>query len=329
MSEYSVGGTRTTNLDRLARYVSPVRWENIWTSTTVTPYFNVTRPRNCFFMTGRSNNADTGIPGYPVIGWNANDKAAYFPDDATAVTAATNATVNLPACLDATAAPVGCVSHQGRAVLFPLKFYGHGLNATNATNEQFFWSSVNDWRTRDPVFTATGPPSYQAASVSYDDTGGGFQLWASMTANELLLGKARGGAVVVRGGQRRRRRRRLRPRRLGRRRRQRQRAWGQGGQGDARQARVDGAGQGRGGRQGQGQGQGQGRGGGREGEEVWEGRRRAARPGRVPAPHEEGNAGRDQGPGPGLVGGGEDDPRGGGWRPGRSVCLRPAFAVCV
>lgn len=188
---------------RVSRYlrdyaITPV-WEQIYERATTFDFDSATRPKKCEFVAMRSNSADNTIAGPVVVAFVFNEIAQMFPDD-TAPTV--NGTRYLPgdnvddvASTGGLLSVDGLVSHQGRAVIFPLTVLGMGAGQVYTTNEAFYWTFVNNLTSRDDS-VATG--GFFNAIASYDNPTG-YQVYQSLTADELLLIKARGGALVVSG----------------------------------------------------------------------------------------------------------------------------------
>lgn len=182
--------------------------ESIINSSDDTIWFANVRPRPCYFATTRSNSGqgfvveDFGdiVPTVgPVVTLICFDGLLrMFPDDqATAAMTTRKVCKNSggTAAEDVTLlSPSVVVGHQGRAVVTPLTLSSNGRLATYVSNEALFWSRVNDAEYLDD---ALSDRFLNVVLAPEDPTGYG--VLASMTANELLLIKARGGALILSG----------------------------------------------------------------------------------------------------------------------------------
>lgn len=176
-------------------------WENVWSESNQIDYSPNIRPKHFHFQTTRSNNGAPTEAGPAVTCWAVNGHTAMFPDD-TATT--TNSTRYLPG--DTTNDPINLTSigafvsvdslvgHQGRIVFFPLTLIASGDETIFTTNEAFYYSEVNDARTLDASLSG----NHFKIVAGYENPNG-YGVWASLTANELLLIKTRGGALMIRG----------------------------------------------------------------------------------------------------------------------------------
>lgn len=202
---YDNGGTagadqQVKQVQRFKRnYAITPEWDVIYTRAVDLDYDPLTRPKKCEFVSMRSNSADADMAGPVVVAFVYNEIAQMFPDD-TATTV--NGTAFMPgdnvddvANTGGLLSVDGLVSHQGRAVIFPLTVLGMGADQLYTTNEAFYWTLVNDLTTRDDTITGGG---FLKAIASYDNPTG-FQVYQSLTADELLMIKARGGAIMVSG----------------------------------------------------------------------------------------------------------------------------------
>lgn len=168
---------------------SPVE-EEILSSTDDTQWFASVRPRVCEFGTGRSNSADNTTLGPTVLAFTFDGLARIFPDDtepqslSTAQMAGEAVALVLPAhqCL-----------HQGRAVIFPLTLASMGPLQIYTTTEGFYWTDVNDFTSLSNNLTGY----FNVVVLPEFPTGYG--VMESLTADELLLIKARGGGLILRG----------------------------------------------------------------------------------------------------------------------------------
>lgn len=177
-------------------------WEMVWDEEVDKAAFDdEVRPKRCGFVQGRSNSTDAFVAGPLVIGWVYDGWAVMFPDD-TAPTV--NGTVDLPGSLGDLAGnptglvlPADVVGHQGRFVVFPLTLSGDGTVDSNAivytSNEAFYWTESNNWTILDTSISGF----FNVAAFLEIPTG--YSIIESLTANELLLIKAKGGGGVLRG----------------------------------------------------------------------------------------------------------------------------------
>lgn len=184
-------------VDRYFRhYNDNPTWENIWSEVDDHTYEWTIRPRNMMFASQRSNSADPTTAGPIVLGWVCSGHTGIFPDDTNQYV---NSTTYMPGDIEDDAAsgglvwPDGLIAHQGRMVIFPLLVVGNGSNSVYTTNEALYWTSVNDATTLDQYLTG-----YFNVLAGWENPTG-YGVMASLTANELLLVKQRGGGLIVRG----------------------------------------------------------------------------------------------------------------------------------
>jgi hypothetical protein len=176
---------------RLLRHRTNPTWDQVWDDHTSQTYDHLSRPKRCYFSSGRSNNADASQVGPIVVGWVYGGPAKFFPDD----TDTDSGTVaGLAGDDQVLVSPDTFIGHQGRALIFPLSlgFMGQ-TDIISVTNENYYWSGVNDWRTLDSNLSG-----YFTVIAGYEDPTG-YGVVASNDAGELLLIKARGGAFLIRG----------------------------------------------------------------------------------------------------------------------------------
>lgn len=179
-------------------------WENVWSESDVLDYSPDIRPKHFHFQTTRSNHNAPTVAGPAVTCFVVNGHTAMFPEDSDGSTLTTNSTEFLPG--DKTNDPANLTSlgafvsvdsllgHQGRIVFLPLTLIGSGQGTILTTNEALYWSSVNDARTLAPALSG----NFFNVVAGYENPNG-YGAWASLTANELLLIKTRGGALIIRG----------------------------------------------------------------------------------------------------------------------------------
>lgn len=203
--EWWVSNTLYTQVARYRRhYLTNPAWEAVWNSSDAGTYSATTRPRNVTFGTTRSNNDNPLQSGPIVIAWVVNGYARFFPDDLDTSVVSTVAmpgdradAINSPTQL---IIPINMVCHQGRVIITPLSLQNFGTGAALTHNESLYWTAFNDLRTLDSTYDAGAGdvPAYFTVSVGPENPTG-YGVMASLTANELLMIKARGGAVVIQG----------------------------------------------------------------------------------------------------------------------------------
>lgn len=185
---------------RYRRNLNSPEWESLWDRTDAAVTFNpATRPRNCDFATQRTNSSDSFRSGPLVVAWVVSGSARYFP---TETTPASSSTAPIPGDIvdspveGGFVSPSRLVAHQGRAVIFPLYITGDGDDTVYITDEAAYWTSPNNLTAVDPTLT-TGDFYFNVLG-GYEN-GTGYGAVASLTANELLLVKQRGGGIMLRG----------------------------------------------------------------------------------------------------------------------------------
>lgn len=145
------------------------------------------------FVTTRSNRTNENNPGVPVVAmaWyettgGGQNFFGTFPDETNpSVTGTWTSSHGI------SAAPI--VGHQGRIIMFQTSDYGHGAIGAWNTNENLWWSKVNNLGTL--VQVAESLP----ASVFSWENPDGYTAMASMSAGELFLVKRGQGALTVNG----------------------------------------------------------------------------------------------------------------------------------
>lgn len=187
---------------RFLRHRLDPNWSSVASTTTDADFDPNTRPKRCYFATGRSNSDDSGQVGPAVIAWAFGGWARMFPND-TATTS--TGTASLPGDRypetgdpeNPLVLPDLLITHQGRALLFPLSVSAVGSVGGSAivyvTNESFYWTEVNDFTT-----LGTSLVGFFNVLAGYENPTG-YSAVASLSAGELLLVKARGGALFIRG----------------------------------------------------------------------------------------------------------------------------------
>ncbi len=141
-----------------------------------------------FLMKTRLNPASPLDPGVPVMvcvygGFAQGLRvSAAHPDPATA---STNSTVEVG---DDTLLWRRAVAHQGRIMLGQYVLYNRGDDATISTEENMYWTDVNDTSLDDSIAAVFVPE----VDSSITDMG-------SMSANQLIVIKSIGGGYVLQG----------------------------------------------------------------------------------------------------------------------------------
>lgn len=188
--EWFEGDDRRRMVRRYKRHALTPSWETLIDDTVSVPglYDADYRPARCCFQSSRSNSGATTDAGLPVVIICYDGILEGFPDDtAPGVTG----TVSLPKPGSSFPQPNIVITHQNRVVIFPLTLNGFGTGEVYATNEGIYWTAVNDYLTNaaadfsNVIFGAENPTGYQTG--------------ASLSANELLLIKSKGGAIMLRG----------------------------------------------------------------------------------------------------------------------------------
>lgn len=150
------------------------------------------RPASCWFTAARSNNGEPTAFGLPVVAWSYDLIQDFFPDDTNP---GANDTVPVPAPAPGFPQPNIMVGHQGRLVLTILTLnLNGGSDVVYATNEAMYWTAVNDPRTMDSSLTEN-----QWFNYGFGEDPSGYQTIESLSAQELLLIKSKGGGLLIRG----------------------------------------------------------------------------------------------------------------------------------
>lgn len=192
------GGHVNYRVERYKRdYFNTPQWETLWQVSRNLPFSNQYRPAKCEFVTQRSNNTQPLLLGPTVVAWVIHGYAQMFPDDLNEFVSSVRALPGDYALSAGVVQPDSIVAHQGRVVIFPLTLSGMGSNQIYTNSESFYWTAANDLRTlaTTPV---GGNDNYNVSAVFTEDPTG-YQVKQSLSADELLLIKARQGAVIVRG----------------------------------------------------------------------------------------------------------------------------------
>lgn len=193
-----IQGTVTRRKYRLYRYFRHFQtpmWQTVWTGTVDGDdgvWDARTRPENMDFVTARSNSAAPTVAGPVVTAFCVDGFLRMFPDDTDTYGNSTN---DIPGDRDATAGlvrPNMIVGHQSRLVVLPLLLLGAGQFSVWATNEAIYYTDTNDWT------NAVDSDGYFRQQIGMEQPTG-YQVLESLTFDELLMIKSRGGAVMVRG----------------------------------------------------------------------------------------------------------------------------------
>lgn len=184
--EYVIGGVRKYKAEVYQEYDAGAGLVALKTITSADPSGALAYKSTTFGRT-RSNRTDPFDSGPPIVvfAWYAPGGgfekfvSAYPDPDAPAVNGVYNISTTLPADI---------LVHQGRVVLLSLVAWDHGPDATWSTNEDMYWTAVNDVSDLSVI---------PAVFVPENPTGYG--SWCSMSANELLLIKNAGGGLTLNG----------------------------------------------------------------------------------------------------------------------------------
>ena len=171
-----------------------LRWQSISDHSLVATYSNYTRPRRCFFTSSRTipTGGDVAEAGQPVIAWAFDqvDMLQMFPDPDDA---ATTSTYDLPNPGAGTNV-FRVHGHQGRLIFTPLSLYAQGSGQVGVTTESMYWTEANDHMNLDSDLAGL---YYKV--IAGAENANGFTDMQSLTADELIMFKAKGGALVFRG----------------------------------------------------------------------------------------------------------------------------------
>lgn len=187
----------TTGADRKVREVWRRRLnlespddQEVYSDYDDTIWYASVRPRVCEFGTTRSNSGGPTVLGPVVVAFVFDGIARMFPDDTA--TASMN-TAQMAGDGVALVLPAHLCLHQGRGVVFPLTLSSIGTNQVYTTTEGFYWTDVNDLTS-----LSAGLTGYFNVIV-LPEFPVGYGVMESLTADELLLIKARGGGLILRG----------------------------------------------------------------------------------------------------------------------------------
>jgi hypothetical protein len=181
---------------RVARYLrhrTTPSWQTVYQAPNLAAPWSDnqwTRPEKCWFMTGRTNNVDPTVGGGVAVAWVYKGQARYFPDEDSPTTLTTRA---LPGEGVNFVFPAALIGHQGRAVILPLTVLADGPGVVYVNTEQYYYSEVNDFRNLDAALS-----SYFQISAGLENPVG-YGALASLTSDQLLFIKARGGAMFFQG----------------------------------------------------------------------------------------------------------------------------------
>lgn len=166
--------------------------EQLWDETDTFPYDDDYRPGRATFGLTRSHAADPTNSGVSVLIINQGDGIfRSFPDEgASSITGYDD----LPAPTAGNPQPEIIVCHQGRVVVFPLSLQAFGADVVWAHNELMYWLTVNNVTALDTALSG----DYFNVVFGYENPAG-YDTVASMNANQLVLFKRYGGAVLLEG----------------------------------------------------------------------------------------------------------------------------------
>lgn len=172
----------------LRRYRSfDVTWDTALATSSTTTLPTTDEYVNNTFVNSRALRSAPTSPGVPTVTTNYYDlgsvKNTYqFPNDATPATTSVFTTFT-------TRAASMLVAHQGRIIFLERTTYAHGATGSIITNEDLYWTVVNDSDTL----------SSSIASVFSPENVSGYAAAFPMSANELFAVKRFGGAVTING----------------------------------------------------------------------------------------------------------------------------------
>lgn len=166
--------------------------EQISDVADVFAYADFARPARTTWALTRSNNADPTQSGVSVLVYcQSNGVFKSFPDEAASTVTGTD---DLPAPVSPNPLPEMIIGHQGRVVVFPLSLQGFGTDVVWAHNELMYWLTVNDVTTLDAALSG----DFFNVVFGYENPAG-YDCGASMSANQLILLKRYGGALMLEG----------------------------------------------------------------------------------------------------------------------------------
>lgn len=170
--------------------VNPGTWITVDDKLNVNILPTLNEYVNTKFVTTRANRTTPTSPGIPVIvyAWyppgpgGSSYIIGQYPNDTTPTTdAAVDLSTTIPASM--------LIAHQGRLIYAEQVNYSHGTVGQWLSNENLYWTVVND---TDTLSSAT-------ASVFSPENPSGYTAGHTMSANELFLVKADGGALSING----------------------------------------------------------------------------------------------------------------------------------
>lgn len=188
--EWFEGDDRYQQILRYRRQSLTQDWELIYDTDTPEPglYDTDYRPSRCVFQSSRSNQTDSLQVGVPIVVICYDGILVSFPNDTNPGLTDTFA---MPKPVAGNPQPSMIVAHQNRIVVFVLTLYGFGTGEVYATNEGIYYTAPND--------VSVNSPGDFTNVVAGSENPTGYQTGASLTANELLLLKSKGGALMMRG----------------------------------------------------------------------------------------------------------------------------------
>ena len=196
----ATGSTANASIRKLEKYrrnySDPAqRWVTILTETVtgVADPHVTTMPRRCFMQSTRSNPSDPDVVGPPVMAYcyDGDDTCVVYPDPTAHTTESTSGYPHPGVGLADTSV---IFAHQGRIVGCVLTLWGAGANQLTVNTESLYWTEVNDHSTHD----ADLENSFTDVIAGWENPTG-YVDGASLAHNEILLFKAKGGALLLRG----------------------------------------------------------------------------------------------------------------------------------
>lgn len=185
--EYVIGGVRKYRAEVYQEYDAGAGLINLKAITSTDPSGALAYKSTTFGRT-RSNPTDPFDSGPPIVIF-----AWYAPGGGYEKFVSSYPNPNTPASNTpydiSTTLPADILVHQGRVVLLSLVAWDHGPDASWSTNEDLYWTVVNDIST----FSSPDP------SVVVPENPTGYGAWCAMSANELLLIKNGGGGLTLNG----------------------------------------------------------------------------------------------------------------------------------
>lgn len=197
-------------------------WDQLWTDGYTLTYSASAKPHNANFITQRTNSQYTRnvletltgvgdsydgglIAGPVVVAWTVDGYAQFFPDDTSTNT---NSVARMPGDRadpdnpSGLCSPDALVGHQLRGVIFPLTLSNMGANQIVPTNESMLWTATNNLTKLGSYYydiNSANPSANYFNILGGSDKPSRYECMESLTADELLLIKSYGGAIMIRG----------------------------------------------------------------------------------------------------------------------------------